>query len=308
MSELKEKVDAALDRIKHHDPTWFSNKHSFYLAFSGGKDSCVVKRLMDIAGVEYDAHYRVTSVDPPELVQFIKENHPDVHRDVPRYGTQRGPEWEGKPITMWNLIPWKNILPTRILRYCCEALKEDGGDGRMTVTGVRWAESTRRAQKHGVVTIYGSKIQKDVADNPYFRLTGNKGAILISENAETRDVLDACVTRNKTCLNPIVDWTDKDVWDFIKAERIPVCELYHDGFHRLGCIGCPMASRRERLAQFARWPKYKDAYLMAIQKMLEERTRRGKNNEGAWGGHSERSFALVAGRRSTAQTRNHGRI
>ena len=277
MSELAEKVALSIDRLKFYEG--LQHSESYYLAFSGGKDSCVVKRLMDMAGVKYDAHYRVTSVDPPELVQFIKEQHPDVEREVPKYGPRRGLEWEGKPITMWNLIPWKLMPPTRMVRYCCEYLKENSGDGRLTVTGVRWAESASRKKNQGTVTVQGKAAQKELEDSPYFRLNGNGGAVLVNDNADTRQLLDACVTRFKTVLNPIIDWTDEDVWEFIRAERIPVCGLYYDGFKRLGCIGCPMARRKQREKEFARWPKYKAAYIRAFQKMLLERARKGKTND-----------------------------
>jgi len=287
MSELAEKVKTSIDRIKNFDPLSFSGKDSYYLAFSGGKDSVVCKALLDMAGVKYDAHYRVTSVDPPELVRFIKEKHPDVARDVPRYteyggGAYGGEDMVGKAITMWNLIPIKLMPPTRMARYCCDFLKESGGDGRLTVTGVRWAESVNRRKKQGLATVSSSsKISKEFADNPYFRITGNNGAVLVNDNAESREILDACTTRFKTCLNPIIDWTDKDVWDFIKSEGISYCELYNEGFHRLGCIGCPMARKRGREKEFLRWPKYKQAYLHAFEKMLEYRALRGKM-QGTW--------------------------
>lgn len=100
--------------------------------------------------------------------------------------------------------------------------------------------------------------------------------MLVNDNAESRQVLDACVTRHKTCLNPIIDWTDSDVWSFIRSEGIPYCELYDEGWHRLGCIGCPMARRHGREREFARWPKYKDAYIRAFNRMMDERKRRGK--------------------------------
>ena len=283
MSDLKEKVDMSIDRLRHFERIQhIHNSDSYYLAFSGWKDSCVTKWLMDMAGVKYDAHYRVTSVDPPELVQFIKENHKDVELDIPKYGNRRGPEWEGKPITMWNLIPWKLMPPTRLVRYCCDFLKESGGDGRLAVTGVRWAESNNRAKHQGIATIYGADVDDDIAESPYFRLTGNRGAVLVNDNDGSRQLLDACVTRHKTVLNPIIDWTDEDIWEFIRAENIPICDLYYDGFKRLGCIGCPMAQTKQRQKEFARWPKYKAAYLRAFTKMLAERNSRGKIGGGGW--------------------------
>lgn len=165
MSELQEKERKAIERLKAFEPP-----EGYYLAFSGGKDSVVCKALLDAAGVKYDATYRVTSVDPPELVRFIKEKHADVKREVPR-------DKDGKPITMWNLIPRKLMPPTRTMRYCCEHLKESGGDGRMTVTGVRWAESANRKANQGIVTIPDRKAHKNelFSQNSDFMQTNSGG-------------------------------------------------------------------------------------------------------------------------------------
>ena len=161
MSELGEKVRKSIERLKLFEP-----EDGYYLAFSGGKDSVTCKALLDMAGVKYDATYRVTSVDPPELVRFIKDVHPDVKREIPRYN-------DGTPITMWNLIPKKLIPPTRLVRYCCDNLKESGGTGRITVTGVRWAESTNRKRNQGIVTFADKRAAKNsnLVENKDFSLT-----------------------------------------------------------------------------------------------------------------------------------------
>lgn len=155
------KVEKAIDALKTFEPP-----EGYYLAFSGGKDSVVIKALCDMAGVKYDAHYRITSVDSPELVRFIKEQYPDVSMDYPRYS-------DGTVATMWNLIPKKRMPPTRLVRYCCDVLKESGGEGRMTVTGVRWAESNNRKNNQGKVTIYNA--DKEVAEHPDFTKTDRGG-------------------------------------------------------------------------------------------------------------------------------------
>lgn len=270
MSELAEKVKMSVERLKAFEP-----EEGYYLAFSGGKDSVVCKALLEEAGCKYDATYRVTSVDPPELVRFIKEKHPDVIREVPRYDN-------GKPITMWNLIPKKLMPPTRLVRYCCEYLKESGGDGRMTVTGVRWAESVNRKQNQGIVTIMdkSKRFIQEMTENKDFLLT-NRGVVLTNDNAESRRMVESCYKRRKTTVNPIIEWEDRDVWDYIKANGIPYCSLYDEGWSRLGCIGCPLARQQGREKEFMRWPKYKQAYLRAFEKMLEERARRGKL-QGSW--------------------------
>lgn len=106
--------------------------------------------------------------------------------------------------------------------------------------------------------------------------------VLTNDNDETRRVVEQCYKRHKTTLNPVIEWTDADVWRFIRSNNIPYCELYEEGFHRLGCIGCPMASMNDREREFIRWPKYKNAYLLTFAKMLKERARRGKL-KGSWG-------------------------
>lgn len=123
--EKHDKVQTAIDRLRAFEP-----EDGYYLAFSGGKDSQCIYHLAEMAGVKFDAHYRITSVDPPELVRFIKRQYPQVALDYPR-------DKNGKVITMWNLIPRKLMPPTRLVRYCCTELKETGGKGRVTVTGVR---------------------------------------------------------------------------------------------------------------------------------------------------------------------------
>lgn len=133
--EKCDKVKRSIDRIKAFAPT-----EGYFVGFSGGKDSVVVKALCDMAGVKYDAHYSVTTVDPPELVRFIKAQHKDVSFDLPE-------------MSMRQLIIKKQMPPTRIMRYCCEFLKETHGEGRVTMTGVRWSESRNRKNNQGLITI-----------------------------------------------------------------------------------------------------------------------------------------------------------
>lgn len=267
-SELAPKVKAAIERLKSFEPP-----EGYYLAYSGGKDSDTCKALCDLAGVKYDAHYRITSVDPPELYNHIRHDHPDVTRDTPR-------DKNGKAITMWNLIPRKMMPPTRIARFCCQELKEDGGDGRLTITGVRWAESVNRRKNQGLVTIMSptkdgiNRYEALASGN--FRETGKAGIVLVNDNEDSRRMLEQCYTRNKTTLNPIIDWDDRDVWMFLRGQGVKYCELYNHGYHRLGCIGCPMASTKMRERAFLTWPKYKALYLQAFERMLALRQERGK--------------------------------
>ena len=77
-------------------------------------------------------------------------------------------------------------------------------------------------------------------------------------------------------VNPIVDWSDDDVWDYITSEKLPINPLYCEGWKRVGCIGCPLAGGKMMQKEFARWPKYENLYIMAFDRMLKIRKEAGK--------------------------------
>lgn len=263
-------VKRSIERLKAFEPP-----EGYFVAFSGGKDSQCIYHLCELAGVKFDAHYSVTSADPPELVRFIKSNYPSVFMEIPR-------DKDGKPITMWNLIPKKLMPPTRLARYCCTKMKECDGQGRVTVTGVRWAESNGRKETQGVVSVPSKskrlKAQFEEAGAD-FRVNKAGGLVLNDDNDISRRMVEQCYRTHKTMVNPIVDWSESEVWRFLReVVKVESCSLYEEGFARLGCIGCPMASK-SRFKEFERWPKYKAIYLKAFERMLEERRRRGKPTE-----------------------------
>lgn len=109
--------------------------------------------------------------------------------------------------------------------------------------------------------------------------------MLVNDNADSRRMIESCYKRHKTTVNPIIEWTDVDVWQFIRANGISYCELYDCGFKRLGCVMCPMASRKERERERYLWPKIEMAYLAAFERMLKERKlkeRKLKERPTAW--------------------------
>lgn len=186
---------------------------------------------------------------------------------VPRQRLQRIGYDKGKRVSMWTLIPQKLMPPTRLVRYCCSVLKETGGAGRFICTGVRWAESTSRKNNRGIYEKLGKTKQENI--------------ILANDNDEKRMLFENCRLKAKRVVNPIIDWADDDVYSFLEDAKCPMNPLYAEGQCRVGCIGCPMAGRKGRETEFARWPKYRNLYLRAFDRMLEERNRRGKL-DGSW--------------------------
>ena len=257
----KTKLETTIDRIRTFEPP-----EGYFVAFSGGKDSQCIYELCKMAGVKFDAHYSVTSVDPPELIQFVKKQYPDVIFDYPH-------DKDGKPVTMWRLIEGNTMPPSRWARYCCAKLKESNGKDRVTVTGVRWAESVNRKTNQGLVTVTGKSKQtrKQLEEiGAEYNDTPRGGVVLNLDNAETRRAVEICYRTRKTLVNPIIDWDEDEVWEFLnEIAKVPHCKLYDEGYTRLGCIGCPLKGPKGMKRDFKRWPKYKAAYLRSFVRMIK---------------------------------------
>lgn len=226
---------------------------------SGGKDSSACVELARRAEVPFEVQHNHTTADAPETVQFVRQEFARLEALGVKC-TIHYPTYKGKRTSMWSLIPQKLMPPSRLMRYCCYVLKENSCNDRMIATGVRWAESTSRAKKRGI-------FEKQVSNK-------DKAVSTRNDSDSLAELFAPCKLEAKRIVNPIVDWSDADVWDFLHDMKVPVNPLYECGQNRVGCIGCPMAAKH-RYEQFRRWPAYEKLYIAAFEKMLEERHRRG---------------------------------
>ena len=71
----------------------------------------------------------------------------------------------------------------------------------------------------------------------------------------------------KRYLHPVIEWSDADIWQYIRENKLPYCRLYDEGFKRIGCVGCPMAHNRAE--EFRRWPAFEKAYRRAFAKAVD---------------------------------------
>lgn len=54
-------------------------------------------------------------------------------------------------------------------------------------------------------------------------------------------------------INPIVHWSEADVWDYIKAHNVPYSNLYSNGFRSIGCQPCTRAVQPGEDVRSGRW-------------------------------------------------------
>jgi len=133
--------------------------------------------------------------------------------------------------SFYKLVELKG-LPTRVGRFCCEHLKERAGIGMRTIDGTRWDESVARS---------------------YYT----------PEDCDSRKWM-----RGAVHIRPILNWTTRDIWDYIHEYRLPYIKYYDAPFYfkRHGCIGCPHAGSHGQIEEFKLFPRHARALLIAIAK------------------------------------------
>lgn len=247
MNNLQDKINKSIALIRKAEKLALTMQpnEGFHVGFSGGKDSQAVLELVKMAGVKYHAVYNVTTNDPADNVRFIKHNYPDVKFSIPEK-------------SYFQLIAQKGV-PTMFNRWCCALFKETSGVGYVVLTGVRKEESRKRAEYDEVGKWGRSKGKKETVDLDKmeaneFRCVGGK---------------------DKFMVYPILEWTEKDVWDFITQRGLNVNPCYKT-HKRVGCVFCPFARTKEVRAYCETHPKLKAAFIHAIARYIERERDRQK--------------------------------
>jgi phosphoadenosine phosphosulfate reductase len=240
---MTEKEKQSIELIRRGENLALSmNPEGYFVGFSGGKDSQVLLELVKRAGVKYKAYYSVTTNDPPENVYFIRDYYPEV--------TFLHPEKN-----FFKLIEEKG-MPTRIRRYCCEILKEQGGIGQVVLTGVRAEESTKRSRYNEISIISRRKEHQD---------RRKKHTLEKIEANEHR-----CIKgKDKLMIYPLLKWTQLEIWEFIKQYKLPLNPCYKT-VGRVGCMFCPFAKAKEINMYEKKYPKVKETILKSLDTFLQQ--------------------------------------
>jgi phosphoadenosine phosphosulfate reductase len=222
---------------------------------SGGKDSSVITDLAIRAGVKCKFESSWTGIEYPETVYFLRSEKARIEAAGYSFECIIPRDRDGKQITMWRLIE-KNGFPSRYMRFCCERLKEAAGQHAYCILGIRWAESAKRKAGR------------------FIHETAGRTMMTNNDNEAVRRMSEHCMKKHKHMLNPIIEWSDDEVWEYIRERGLPYNSLYDNGHTRVGCIGCPMRANRKELEEN---PRYAALYQKAAGRFLETRA---KNREG----------------------------
>ena len=262
--EQEKKVEVAYERFR-----WAAKEAErlcdmpLVVRYSGGKDSDGILQLAKESGVPFRVTHNLTTADPPDNVYYIRrvfaalrEEGIDCRINVPRR-------------SLWRIMRETLVIPSRIMRVCCSELKERRmPDAPYIVTGVRWAESAGRRAKSGIAMVYTAR-ERGVEEK------AAAAGLLTTDDASSRRLFEQCQLRGVRVLNPIIDWSDDDVWSYLHSRGIEGNPLYKEGWTRTGCGGCPLAGPRAREIAFARYPKLYKAWRDAIAYVIERRKEMG---------------------------------
>ena len=256
--EQEKKVEVAYERFR-----WAAKEAErlfdmpLVVRYSGGKDSDVILQLAKESGVPFRVTHNLTTADPPDNVYYIRR----VFARLREEGIDAVINYPKR--SLWRIMRETLVIPSRMMRVCCSELKERKmPDAPYIVTGVRWAESAGRRSKSGIAMVYTASDRA-------------ASGLLTTDDASSRRLFEQCQMRGVRVLNPIIDWSDDDVWDYLHSRSIEGNPLYKEGWTRIGCVGCPLARRRARELAFARYPKLYKAWHDAIAYVIERRREMG---------------------------------
>lgn len=252
-THLQNKIDysikllrKAVNLAKLYDPA-----DGFFLGFSGGKDSQALYHVVKMAEVPFKAHMSLTSVDPPEVIRFVKKYYPDVQLINPEE-------------SIYKVAIRKKILPTSVARWCCDVYKEHSGAGKVVLTGIRRQESVRRSKRNEYET---TRKKFSGTAEQFAEWQSEQRKKYISEG-QTESEIRCIGGKDSIIINPILYWSEKEVWEFLnEVVKVPHCVLYDRGHNRIGCLFCPLANKKQFVRDELEYPHQRHRWIETIKIM-----------------------------------------
>ena len=262
---LRKKIQHSVELIRKAEKIalMYDSENGYFNTFSGGKDSQTLFHIVKMSGVKFKTYMSLTSVDPGDVIRFVKTEYPSVIRQKPE-------------MSIFQKAVERGILPTIRVRWCCADFKESAGAGKVTLIGIRKEESARRAKRHEVEVSrkkFSGNLDEfeDWSKSEIESKTKRKSKRKINEDefsVKTDNEVRCINGKDSILISPIFDWTEKDVWYFLNnIIKAPHCKLYDEGYKRIGCILCPMSQPKYKRMEIKRFPHVKRNWIEAIKKI-----------------------------------------
>lgn len=220
----------------------------FHVAFSGGKDSCVLLDLVKKALPKgsFVVVFGDTGMEFPDTYEIIRKTKQQCVKDeIPFYIAKS----HLNPKESWELFG----PPSRTLRWCCSVHKS-------APQTLKLREVTGKNDFIGLDFV-GVRAQESVARSTYkYENFGAKQKGQFSHNS-------------------ILEWTSAEIWLYTYANDVLINETYKKGNGRAGCLLCPMSGGASDYLRRASYPAEIDKYINLIKNTYDGDKRKKSNTE-----------------------------
>jgi phosphoadenosine phosphosulfate reductase len=229
--------------------TKYKNKlDCFHVAFSGGKDSCVLLDLVKKAlpNGSFVVVFGDTGMEFPDTCEVITKTKKQCDKEkIPFYIAKSHLD----PKESWELFG----PPSCSLRWCCSVHKS-------APQTLKLREVTGRNDFIGLDYV-GVRAQESFARSTY-----------TYENYGAKQ-------KGQFSHNSILEWTSAEIWLYIYANDVYINETYKKGNGRAGCLLCPMSGGTSDYLRRASYPAEIDNYIDLIKNTYDGDKRKKSNTE-----------------------------
>ena len=233
----------------------------FHVAFSGGKDSCVLLDLVKktLPKGSFVVVFGDTGMEFPDTYSAVEETRKMcIAEEIPFYTAKSNFD----PKESWELFG----PPSRVLRWCC-------GVHKSTPQTLKLREVTGKNDYIGLAYV-GVRAHESASRSEYE--LENYGKKLKGQYSH----------------NSILEWTSAEVWLYIYANNIVFNEAYKKGSARVGCLCCPIGGGKSSFIEHINYPAEASSYFDIIIKSNSRKTISNENYivKGGWSARRNGSF------------------
>ncbi len=206
----------------------------FHVAFSGGKDSCVLLDLVKKALPKgsFVVVFGDTGMEFPDTYEAIKKTKQQCAEDeIPFYIAKS----HLNPKESWGIFG----PPSRVLRWCCSVHKS-------TPQTLKLRKITGKDDYTGLAFV-GVRAQESATRSEYDYFS------------------DGQKIKGQYSHNSILEWTSAEVWLYVYANNVTLNEAYKKGSARVGCICCPMGGGKSGYVEHQNYTDNVSGYFEIIK-------------------------------------------
>jgi 3'-phosphoadenosine 5'-phosphosulfate sulfotransferase (PAPS reductase)/FAD synthetase len=261
---LEAKIQMTIMRVMQWGDYW---DWDVFGGYSGGRDSSVLRHIVEAAGIDFQWVFADTGLEYPEIRNFIKRYYPDTVWVKPSRTFPEVLKTEGYPVVSKRVshsVRRMNQVPHTA---------ENENTRRLYMTGVKRDGSINKSSKipDKWMFLVGDDRPFETSDKccdvfkkePIEKWAKENGglkpitAMMAAEGGPRAIKYHQCnmYDAKKPISNPMFFWTQNDVLEYIDRFDVPICELYNnrsidgimvEGEQRTGCMFCMFGVHMEK--------------------------------------------------------------